>query len=188
MQKRLADTFASLDAARARLLETVAGVNPSFGEMQPRSGSWSVAQVVSHLGIVETNVAGLISRSVIWAKEHGIGPETSEESVANSLDQFAIVEGGKKIEAPESILPPQDARMDDSLRAVTDSRRALKEALAGGDGMDLSAVKRPHRIFGELSLYQWGLFIAQHEQRHIKQIERTIRELTEGAAESAPIF
>ena len=78
--------------------------------------------------------------------------------------------------------------MDEALRSLTDSRRALRDSLVEGDGMDLSVIKRPHPALGELNLYQWGLFIGKHEERHTLQIERTLRELQEGAAESAPMF
>ena len=53
--------------------------------------------------------------------------------------------------------------------------------------MDLSAVKRPHRILGDLNLYEWGLFIAQHEERHTRQIADTIETVCADAVQTAPI-
>jgi len=187
VQKRLAEVLACIDASRVGLLASIAHVHPSYAEIRPRDGTWSVAEILTHLALVDAGVARLVARSVVWGQEKGVGPETSEESVLSSVDQFAIVERAA-FNAPQNVLPPHDSRMDEALRSLTDSRRALRDAFLEGDGMDLSAIKRPHPVFGELDLYQWGLFVAKHEERHTRQIERTLRDLREGAAESAPMF
>ncbi|MEP6904706.1 MAG: DinB family protein [Gemmatimonadales bacterium] len=187
MQKRLAEVISYIDASRVPLLESVAHVHPSFAEICPRDGTWSVAEILTHLALVEAGVAKLVARSVLWGKEKGIGPETSDESVLSSLDEFAIIER-PKFTSPERLIPPHDSRMDEALRMLGDSRRALLDALVEGDGMDLSAIKRPHPVFGELNIYQWSLFIGKHEERHTRQIQRTLRDLQESAAESAPMF
>jgi hypothetical protein len=188
VQKRLVEVIGYLDVSRARLLESVAHVNPSFAEIRSREGAWSVAEILTHLALAEAGMVKLVARSVLWGKEKGVGPETSEESVLSSLDAFSLVERPQPIAAPERLIPPHDSRMDEALRCLVDSRRALKDALAEGDGMDLSAVKRPHPVFGDLNLYQWAIFLGKHEERHTLQIERALRELRENAAESAPLF
>jgi DinB superfamily len=188
VQKRLAEILTYLDSTRARLLDVVKNVQPSFAEMRPRGGTWSVAEIVMHLAMVEAGVAKLIARSVTWGREKGIGPETSDESVMSSLDELRLIEATKKFSAPERLLPPPDSRMSDALHLLLDSRRELRDALVDADGLDLSAIKRPHIILGDLSMYQWGVFIGQHEERHTRQIERTLRDLGESAAEAAPLF
>ena len=187
MQKRLAEVISYVEASRVRLLESVAHVHPSFAEIRPRDGTWSVAEILTHLALVDAGVAKLVARSVLWGKEHGVGPEMSDESVLSSIDEFAIIER-PKFTAPDRLIPPHDSRMEEALRLLEDSRRALIDALLEGDGMDLSAIKRPHPVFGELNLYQWALFIGKHEERHTGQIHHTLRDLQECAAESAPMF
>lgn len=188
MQKRLTEVIDCLDVTRARLLESVDHVNPAFAEIRPRGNAWSVAEILTHLALVEAGVAKLVARSVLWGKEKGIGPETSEESLLSSLDGSALAEPARSLAAPERVIPPHDSRMSEALRSLASSRRALKDAFIEGDGMDLSVITRPHLILGELNLYQWGIFVGKHEARHTRQIERTLHELTESAAESAPIF
>ena len=188
MQKRLAEILAYLDVSRTRVRESVAQVNSSFAEIRPRSEAWSVAEIVNHLAIVEANVAKLITRSSIWGRENGIGPETSDESVLRTLDSHSIAEGGTPFTAPERITPPRESKMEDAERALIESRRALRGALADADGLDLSAITRPHPRFGDLNMYQWALFVGQHDERHVRQIERTLIEVRESAAKSAPIF
>jgi hypothetical protein len=172
MQKRLAEITDYLDASRGELLASVSGIDASFAELRPREGVWSVAEIVNHLAIVEARIATLISRSILWGREKAIGSETSESSMLSSLDSFSIIEPTKPRAAPGQISPPADCRLDDGLKSLSVSRRALREALGEGDGMDLAAITRPHPAFGELNLYQWALFVGQHEARHTRQIER----------------
>jgi hypothetical protein len=188
VQKRLAEILDYLEVARGRLLEAAQGVNPSFAEIRPRRGSWSVAEILMHLAMTEGLTARIISRSVSVGREQGVGPETSEESLLSSLDEFSVAESDKPLTTPERAIPPRDATMEQALEALDASRRALREALRDADGMDLGALTRQHPTLGELNIYQWALFIGQHEERHTLQIQRTLGDVTKSAAESAPIL
>jgi len=119
VQKRLAEVLACIDASRVGLLASIAHVHPSYAEIRPRDGTWSVAEILTHLALVDAGVARLVARSVVWGQEKGVGPETSEESVLSSVDQFAIVERAA-FNAPQNVLPPHDSRMDEALRSLTD--------------------------------------------------------------------
>jgi hypothetical protein len=188
VQKRLAEIVDYIEVARERLLEAAKGVNPSFAEIRPHRGSWCVTEILMHLAMTEGLVARIISRSVALGREQEVGAETSEESLLSSLDEFSIAESPTPLTAPERITPPRDATMEQALGALDASRRALREALHDADGMNLGALTRQHPVFGELTIYQWALFVGQHEERHTRQIQRTLRDVTESAAESAPIL
>jgi uncharacterized damage-inducible protein DinB len=187
VQKRLAEIVDYIEIARERLLDAAKGVNPSFAEIRPRRGSWCVAEILMHLAMTEELVARIISRSVSLGREQDVGPETSEESLLSSLDELSIAESAP-LAAPERITPLRDATMEQAVGALETSRRALHDALRDADGMNLGALTRQHPVFGELTIYQWALFVGQHEERHTRQIQRTLRDVTERAAESAPIL
>lgn len=187
MQPRLAELFSYLDSTRAKLVETVGAINPSFAGVRSRGDCWSAEENLAHLAITEERIAGLIGKSVEWAKENGIGPAMSSESIMSSMDQFHVIDPPVKAVAPQSVAPPEERPIDESLASLSNSRTQLKAALLAGEGLDLSVVKRKHPGYGEIDLYQWALFVAQHEERHRRQIERTMDEVTELAAESAPI-
>lgn len=187
MGKRLTELLKYLDERRTRLLAAVADVNPDVAEIRPREDAWSAAQIVAHLATVESSVARLVEKSVKWARENSVGVETSEDSVIGTLDSRDVASSRQKIMAPEALEPPPDSKLPTSLQALAASRVALRRALEEGDGLDLSAVKRPHRILGDLNLYEWGLFIAQHEERHTRQIAETIETVCADAVQTAPI-
>jgi hypothetical protein len=77
--------------------------------------------------------------------------------------------------------------VEESLTSLAQSRKELRSILIDNCDVDLSAIKRPHPLLRELDMYQWALFVAQHEVRHRRQMERTLAEVTERAAECAPI-
>jgi hypothetical protein len=186
MQKRVAELVTYLDQTRERLVETASGINPAFAAMKPRDNTWSAEQNMAHLAMVESRIAALITKSVAWAKENGIGPETSDESVMSSLDKYGVSDATFKIESPATVVP--DSRpISESLASLAVSRAQLKQALLDGEGMDLTQVKRTHQAIGDIDVYQWALFVGQHEERHRKQIEKTLNDTMELAAECAPI-
>ena len=186
MQQRVAELMAYLEETRARLVQTASAINPVFAVMKPRDNVWSAAQNMAHLAIVENGVAALVAKSVAWAKANGIGPETSDKSMMASLDEFGIVDARFTRESPSGV-SPDERPIADSVSSLAASRLRLKEALLDGDGLDLTRVTRSHPAMGDIDLYQWVLFVGQHEERHRRQIERTLDEITELAAECAPI-
>lgn len=187
MRQRLAELFSYMDSTRDKLVETARAINPAFAGVRPRGDCWSADENLAHLAIVEERVTRLIATSVEWAEANGIGPETSDESIMSSLDQYRVVDAAFKAQAPPAVAPPEGKPIDESLASLAFSRPRLQKALLAGEGLDLCEVKRPHAAMGEINLYQWALFVAQHEERHRRQIEKTMDEVTELAAESAPI-
>lgn len=183
----LRELLGYMDATRGRLLETVHGINPDFATIRPQEGEWSAAETLSHLAKVEAGIARLVEKSIQWARTHGTGPATSDYSVLASLDEFRVAEPLGRMVAPEIVRPEEQVPVDVSLDSLRRSREQLRNSLIAGDDLDLTVVTRPHQALGELNLLQWALFVAQHEERHRRQIDRTMGDVTERAAECAPI-
>jgi hypothetical protein len=187
MQQRLAELLSYMDSTRKRLLATVGDLNPSFAGVRARGDCWSAEENLAHLALVEERIARLVDEGVTWAKANDVGPEKSDESVMSSLDQFSLTDPIDKRKAPAVITPPEGKSVEESVAALVAWRARLKASLLAGQGFDLTDVRKPHPVAGAMNMHQWALFAAQHEERHRKQIERTMGEVTELAAESAPI-
>jgi uncharacterized damage-inducible protein DinB len=187
MQQRLAELLSYMDSTRERLLATVRDLNHSFAGVRCHGDCWSAEETLAHLAIVEERIARLVEEGVEWAKANDIGPEKSDESVLSSLDQFSLTEAIEKRKAQAAITPQEGKSVEESVAALIAWRARLKAALLAGQGFDLDQVRKPHPLTGSMSMHQWALFAAQHEERHRKQIEKTMDEVTELAAESAPI-
>jgi hypothetical protein len=57
-----------------------------------------------------------------------------------------------------------------ALTHLQESREALLAVLHDGDGLALGQVKATHGALGEIDLYEWTRFIADHEAHHERQI------------------
>jgi uncharacterized damage-inducible protein DinB len=162
------EIFDHIDGTRERLLRAVEGLSEEQQGFRPAPDRWSVAQLCEHLSIVEGNVAGLLGRVLGKAEESGaegaaFAPVSVEEFVERTRDV--------KLNAPESVRPADSRPLADSVAALRGSRaalHALRPALERADG---HALRFPHPAWGPLNLYQWLLFVAAHESRHLAQIE-----------------
>ena len=184
---KLAELFAYMDETRTELVRCAREMNSSFACIRPRDGVWSACENLAHLALVEGNVVALMTKSIADAKEQGIGLDASDQSFMHTLDRWRVPENEMKVIAPTRITPDSSRSVDESLASLEKSRESLRRILIENASIDLTAIKRSHPLLRELDMYQWALFVAQHEVRHRKQMERALAEVTERAAECAPI-
>ena len=171
MHPRLAELVAYLDEQRAALLAAVDAVPPERRDVRPAADEWSVAEVLDHLQIVEHGTTRLLGRRIARAREAGIPPESRHDSVLGALDHSGLLDAAPRV-APEMVRPRAGTRAADALAALADTRAELRQLLQSADGLDLTHVTATHAFLGELDAYQWVLFLAHHERRHIGQVAR----------------
>ena len=83
------------------------------------------------------------------------------------------------LKSPEPVKPRPNIDINEALEGLESSREALRGAAVLASGVPLGEIKHTHAILGELDLYQWLIFLGQHEGRHKKQIERTLKSIPE---------
>ena len=177
MHARLAEAMDYVEEKRKELLQSFAGVPADRLARKPSDGAWSVAEILDHLGIVESGVARLIAKRAGKAREAGLGEEKSTESVLASFDQQRAKLETMKMQSPTTVEPRTNADLTEALEGLKTSRESLRAAALAANGLALSEIKHTHPFLGELDLYQWLIFIGQHEARHRKQIERTLNSI-----------
>lgn len=170
MHPRLAELVDYAEAQRAALHTAVALIPISRRETRTAPGTWTVAEILEHLHRVEHGIARLAARGVERAREAAVGPEREVESMMGSLDAFRLSDRGQRLLAPEMVMPRGEYTAERALAALAESRRALLSALEAGSGLALTEITYSHPLFGSLNLYQWVLFVGQHEARHAAQI------------------
>jgi DinB superfamily len=176
MHPRLAEIVRYVDERRAALESTATRLPYEQWADRPSPDSWSVAQVFDHLHLSESGIARLLAKRIARAKAAGLGAEISTESVMGSLDFFPVVEGPKR-QAPDIVVPRAEVRAPEVHDALRRSRADLHAALRDGDGLALGEVTATHPALGVINLYQWVLFVGQHEARHTRQVEQIVRDL-----------
>jgi uncharacterized damage-inducible protein DinB len=177
MHARLAETMSFLEDKRNELLESFADVPADRLSRRAGADGWSVAEILEHLRMVEAGIARLISKRAGQARAAGLSGEKSTESVFASFDQLATRLDTPVMQAPVSVQPRANVDLSEALTGLETSREALRVAVAEANGLSLGEIKHTHPILGELDLYQWLIFIGQHEVRHRKQIERTLKSI-----------
>jgi hypothetical protein len=177
MHPRLDEVLRYVDDQRAELEAAAAPLPYERWSERPSAESWSLAEVFDHLYLSESGSARLLAKRIARAKEAGLGPERSEESVMQSLDWFPLVDGPKR-QAPEIVVPRAEVRAPEVHEALRRSRADLHAALRDGDGFALGEVTATHPALGVINVYQWVLFIGQHERRHTRQVAEIVRRLT----------
>jgi hypothetical protein len=169
MHPRLAELVDYATAQRTALLAAVSTVPESLRDERIHAGTWSIAEVLEHLHRVESGIARLLLRTI----ERGRGrlPEEQETgSLLNSLDAYTLTRRDRRLLAPDPVAPRGDYTAAQGLAALALSREALLAAIRSGDGLALGQLTFPHPLLGSLDLYQWILFVGQHEARHAAQI------------------
>lgn len=178
MHARLAETLDYVEDKRRELLRSFEGVPGDRLTRPGPAGGWSVAEILEHLRMVESGIARLIAKRAGRAREDGLGEEKSTESVLPSFDQHRARLDAMKMESPATVQPRADVDLKEALDGLETSRESLRAAVAGADGLSLGEIKHTHPLLGELDLYQWLIFLGQHEVRHKKQIERTLNSIS----------
>ena len=152
------------------LLDAVESVPAGRRDRRPADGVWSVAEMLEHLCRTESGIATLLVKRLADARAAGLEPDAETGSLLGALDRFGIATGARLVRAPDIVQPTGTWTCTEALRRLADSRAAFERAAAAGDGLALGRVTFPHPLLGPLSLYQWILFVGQHEARHAAQI------------------
>jgi hypothetical protein len=172
MNRKLNELVEEIGKERAGLLECVAGLSQEQTQVRPEPEDWSVGEVLDHLHIIETRVVRLFGIHAAKAAEQGLGPDLSEESVLDSLDQFKPEVVTVKIKAPEAVAPRHGMGKNELLAGLETSRADLLDSVQKLSQYDLKQLIQPHPVFGPLNLYQWILLVGKHEHRHATQIKQ----------------
>ena len=178
MHARLAEAMDYVEEKRKELLESFNGTSEDRLHRHVTEGSWTVAQILEHLRLVEAGVARLIAKRVAKARETGVNAEQSTESVMPSFDPYRRRLEQAVLQSPEPVRPGAEVNHRDALAGLESSRQALRAAAEAANGLALGEIKHTHPILGELDLYQWLIFLGGHEERHKKQIERTLQSMS----------
>lgn len=178
MHPRIREVLTYLDAQRALLERAVAAVPPELRARRPSPERWSVAEVLEHVALVESQVNWLIATRLDAARAAGLGPEQDTDPVLPTFDLSRALDRSRPLEAGESTQPRAglDASMAEA--ALTHARESLRATILSADGLALTQLSAPNPVLGPLNAYQWVLFIGAHEARHAEQIQESAAALS----------
>jgi hypothetical protein len=160
---QIAKASRHLSATRDVLVEAVAGLSPLQWSFRPTYESWSIAEILEHLVLIEGRVHTIVGNM-------SNAPEAESPGKQIEMDEIILSEVPKrstKIKAPEPVCPKGRWSGDEALQCFLTSRERTMQLLAAPL---LRGRVRPHPLFGPWDGYQWLLATGLHTARHNEQI------------------
>jgi|SoiMethySBSTD1v2_1073268.scaffolds.fasta_scaffold03527_19 DinB family protein len=177
MHQHLADVFATLDASRQALRESVAAIPAASRHDRPAPDRWSPVDIVHHLALVETRFSAVVGGKIAEALSEGLGPETRTREALPERVRMLLANRTEKRTAPEVAIPTGHLDEAAAWAAADAARAGFRTAVLSANGRALSSVIHEHPFFGALNVYQWVELIAAHEMRHVAQVRETAAQL-----------
>ena len=171
------EIFGALDATRARLTASVEGLGEGQEHFRPAPERWSIADIFEHLAIAEASSVKLFDRLLQKAEAEGCTRAEGDPFAPVSIVEQATPFRGQKFQSPEQIRPTGEVPLAASLASLDQSLEQIRALRPRLERADCAEQRVPHPIFGPLNLYQWLVFTAAHEERHLAQINALKEEM-----------
>ena len=173
LSKKAEELIGAITRYRQALLDTVAGLSEAQLAYRASDGAWAISDILHHLALTDEANAKLAWRALKHAGERDLPADpTPDASVLNCLDEALAPIRNTRAQAPEFVTPHEHLAATDSATRLQASRARMLEAVEQLAAYDLTQLKYPHPLLGELDMYQWILIAGGHEGRHLAQIGR----------------
>jgi DinB superfamily len=166
-----------LDRAQCNLLRAADAIPADVWKTSTRQGTWSAAELLSHVMTVERTVIGAAGR--ILKKQPKHIPVLKRFRLPFALAEIRFVRMKTPIPVDAHLLREKDVMLA-QLREVREGTLALIEETRN---RDLSAYRWRHPFLGSLSAYEWFSFLGSHQIRHEKQLREIATALRKPVSE-----
>lgn len=174
-QKELLSVYNQMENERQQLLQELSKYPAETLEKKPDANSWSVTEVIYHLIIAERGALSYLNKKL---EVGGFGKATFQAGLKQKLLNFAI-SLPVKYKAPKVVQLPKDASVtyEEAVSQWDEIRANMKKAYEGLDDDFTGRELFKHPFAGKMNIVQGLKFMRQHMNRHIGQIERTLKQV-----------
>jgi hypothetical protein len=160
-------------------MATVAPLDEVLFAQPPAAGSWSVAQIVQHLALVEDRVIKDLEKEVSR-------PPRKVSFVRRFVPTSIVSSRLLRVKAPQAVNPETNAGpaevneipgKADAIANYNRARNDLKNLCAAHGNDRFRQIVFKHPFLGEIDGVATVSFVGYHEQRHYKQIREVLRKL-----------
>ncbi len=156
-----------LNESSLHMQKVLDGLTPKQLNFKPSPEAWSIAECAEHLAIAETNLFGLLQKSLETPADPS---KRSEVKMTDAEVVPMITDRSTKVKTPKPFEPSgKFGSHEDTVKEFLKKRAATMRFVYENEA-DL----RNHYMvmpFGTLDAYQGLLFIAGHTERHVLQME-----------------
>jgi hypothetical protein len=163
-----------LARVRGEVERALGAIPPDKLQRSPAPGVWTPAQVVWHIAKIERGVARMLERlDAALPPMTTVPPGPRSKGLLEMLDKYPVKDRSKRLESPEGARPPAIVDLVAERGRLADGRQQLL-AIARASGPRLSLLRYDHMYFGPFDGWQWVLFVARHEERHLLQLAEVV--------------
>jgi len=175
MTNTLQHDFDTIQQSREQLFKDLENYTEDQLNQLPKSGGWSVLQVVQHLILTERASLMYVQKKTSsgLADIPDVGPEN-----ADMYKQMQIyMDGDTPAPAPPMVANvPERSTLATTRDEWDKARQDIADMLASFGENDLNKATYKHPLAGRLTIGQMLGFHKHHFNRHRRQIERVIKE------------
>jgi DinB superfamily len=153
-----------LNRAQHSLLRAADTISANLWKTCPRQGTWSAAELIAHVMMVERTVVGAASR--ILKKQPKHIPVLKRFRLPFAFAEMRLIRLKTPIPVDPRLLREKDAMLAE-MKEVRERTLAFIEETRD---RDLSAYRWRHPFLGSLNAYEWFSLLGSHQIRHEKQL------------------
>lgn len=171
VNSEVCELVASVEKARASVLESVADLTGAQGAFKPSENEWSIAEVMEHLYLAE--LAGITK---VWSALENLraGRHWTHElpNRGKTIDEVVAETWKPKEVAPQIATPFMGGPLRPWCSALGSLTKVLADLAVELEARKLDEIIFPHVLSGPLDARQRLDFLRFHMERHSGQIER----------------
>jgi len=162
---RRKEILSDLKNSEQAVTEVVERASEALFLKKPNETSWSMAELVEHIIMVEKGILGTIQK---------MGAKAAAEAIISKLDDKAIIQlisnRARKVKAPEHFIPKGIFSSKEIAIQGLRAHRAQIEAFITATKLPLKNIGFPHFAVGMLNGENWSNFMAGNCKRHADQM------------------
>jgi hypothetical protein len=157
-----------LEADSKKFLDNIENISDQQWNFKPSSDAWSVAQISEHITLSEDLLYSIAQKTLLTPSD-----EKKAAALAGHEKELlvAVMDRSSKSQAPEVLKPNGKFGSKKELIEVFKAARQKTINYVKTNSDPLKNHVARHPVFGELTAYQWLVFIAGHAERHVAQLE-----------------
>ena len=158
-----------LETSSRNFLDRIGKLSDAQWQWKAAPDKWSIAEVAEHITITER----LLLNKVQEALGNPVQPDWKRKTAGKTQFLLRVVAPRRgRARAPKEVRPSAGWSKDEAVRQFGETRaetvRFTQETQAE---MNACIARHPFPVFGDLSAFQWLLYIPTHLERHVRQID-----------------
>jgi uncharacterized damage-inducible protein DinB len=174
-KQELLSTYNQMESERQKLLTGLSQYSHEVLEKKPAADVWSVTEVIYQLVVAERGALSYLNKKLEVGGFHQASFSAGlKQKLLNFLISLPI-----KFKAPKVVQLPKDTHVtyEEVVTEWNGIRKNMKQTYEGLSDDFCGKELFKHPIAGKMNVVQGLKFMRQHMNRHIGQIERTLKQV-----------